>query len=212
MKYNIILAEDHKGFREAMIHHLQRLSFAGKVMPASNGMEVLELLAKDTFDIVLMDVRMPVMDGIECTAKISASYPDVKVIAMTQFEDYYTVNSMFTNGAKGYVSKFEGIDEIKTAIKVVMNNGIYKTGNVKELMEEMENKKLDPHGTAPFFNTHELMIFDLLSQGLNTHDIGNKLNLSHRTVEWHKAKMMEKTKTNNIVTLLNFAREHRIIT
>lgn len=208
----ILIADDHTIFRSGLAALLRNIPRIRIIRQAENGKEVLTILEKEPIDIVLMDISMPVMDGIEATGIISQKYPQVKVIALSMHDDQNSILEMNANGAVGYLLKNTNIHELKDAIfdvmrgeryfskevSLVLLNKTVKTGNNKSV-------SLDPLSGKD----KELIIY--LSKGFSAIEIAEKLGVAEKTVEGHKSKLFQKTGVKNTTALVMYAVKHGII-
>jgi len=210
----LIIADDHKIFRTGLAALLKSLPRIKAIREAENGKEVLDLLEKETIDIVLMDISMPVMNGLEATRIITEKYPGVKVIALTMHDDQNSIFEMNDCGAFGYLFKNSDIDELERALYTVMKNEKYYGKDIsKVLMEQIDknrNKKPVSYKYDPI-NERDKVILQYICQGLSTNEIARKMGLAEKTVEGHKTRMFQKTGSTNIASLVMFAVKHNLI-
>jgi DNA-binding NarL/FixJ family response regulator len=213
--YKIFIVDDHKLFIDGLKFVLTR---SGKYQisgVASNGFEFLNLLdEKNLPDLVLMDISMPTMDGIEATQKAINKYPGLKIIALTMFgdEDYYY--KMVDAGVKGFVIKDSGSKELEKAIENVLEGDTYFSQElIKKIMyfiRESKNKKNGLDYTETI-TKKELEVLRFLCCGLSNKEIADKMNISPKTVEGHKSNLFSKTNTKNTVNLVMYSIRNRLI-
>src|SRR5262245_35182331 len=129
-KVSMIIADDHPVFRKGLEDSLKGMQEIEKIAHAANGKEILGLLNKNDYHIILMDIRMPEMDGIDATKIVNALYKDVKIIALTMLDDKINILAMFQAGASGYLLKDADVSEIKEAIKQVLSGSKYFSKSV----------------------------------------------------------------------------------
>src|ERR1041384_3596625 len=123
---NVLIADDHQMFREGLESLMKlKIPCISKIFQAKNGKEVLEILNKESVDIIFMDIHMPVKDGIQTTREVMQLYPDIKIITVTMMSDRNDIVNMFKSGACGYILKNTSFNEIETAIQLVMNGEKY---------------------------------------------------------------------------------------
>ncbi|RLD19130.1 MAG: hypothetical protein DRI69_09025 [Bacteroidetes bacterium] len=122
---SIVVVDDHRVFRKSLVHRLKRIFSHSVVAEAKNGMEFLELLKNNTYDLVLMDVKMPEMDGIEATTRAIRAYPRLKVLALSMYDDLEFSSAMKAAGASGYILKGGDQKEMKNAIFHILRGGQY---------------------------------------------------------------------------------------
>lgn len=211
----IFIVDDHnivrEGFKSIIQEYSDRFSFIGE---ASNGQEVLSTLEQfsDKPDIILMDVNMPEMNGIECTAQLRKLYPDIKVLALTMVKQSGHIKNMLQAGAVGYVLKDCDKEELTKAIEIVQNGGTYFSPAVShEVMIAMTRIKKEVSKEAQKLTKRELEILGLIVKDMSNHEIADKLNISPRTVDTHKQNLLGKTHTNSVAGLVVFAIKNNLI-
>ncbi len=213
MKYNVIIVDDHKIFRDGFKLLLKSIDKVDKIDEAANGQEFLEKIEKKQPDIVFMDINMPVMDGAEATRKALKKYPELKVIALTTFDGDDYVNRMIYAGIEGYLLKDAEYEEIEEAMDQVMEGKNYFSNAIlmkltKNTMKRKEEEK--KRKDVPRLTKREKDVLDLVCKGLSKWDIANMLFISERTVEKHKENLMAKTNTKSTVNLILFALKNNI--
>ncbi len=204
-RIQLMIVDDHQMFREGLKFLLQE--FTGTILmgEAENGKQFLNLLDDKKPDLVLMDISMPEMDGIEATRQALMKYPDLKIIALTMFgeENYYY--QMIQAGAKGFVLKKSGSLELKNAIDTVMKGEFFFSNDLLiSIVSEQDREKLlisDMMGDLKF-TEREKQILNLLIHGFSTGQIASELNISQRTVEAHKSRLFDKTGIRNTSNLI----------
>jgi DNA-binding NarL/FixJ family response regulator len=207
-KINVIITDDHKLFRKGIIALLEDFDFIGETNEASNGAELLEMLAKMKTlpDVILLDLRMPVMDGLEAHNNIKKLYPEIKVIILTMEDDEHYILHLISEGVNGYLLKNADPDEMEKAILKVVENGYYFSENISTLVVKGMVKK-DMSEVLPNLdlNERELQILELICKEFTAAEIAEELNLSVRTVEGYRQKLIDKTGVKNIAGLVIFA-------
>jgi DNA-binding NarL/FixJ family response regulator len=210
-KIKVAIVDDHSLFRNGLKLLLTGFPEMEVVSESSNGKEFLEDLDHIKPDIVLMDIEMPVMNGIEATMESLIKQPGLKIITLSMFgeEEYYY--KMIDAGVKGFVLKNSDIDEVVKAIRTVMNDGTFFS---QELLLSVVKKFRDVRKTDQMhiqLSQREVEIVDLICKGLSNQEIADALNISKRTVDKHRANILSKTDTNNTASLVMFAVEHKLI-
>lgn len=209
----IIIADDHELFREgfkAMIRHMPEARVIGE---AENGEMLLTLTEKLQPDLVFMDIAMPKINGIEATKKITAQSPHIRVIALSMFDDENSIVDMLEAGAKGYLVKNAHKTEIMQAIKTVYaGNNYFCKLTTSRLAQLIANNRYHPHRKMlkTEFTTRELEIIALVARGLSSKEIAATVNLTPRTVESYREKIMQKMEVNNTAELIIYAIKHRL--
>lgn len=202
-----VIADDHKIFRQGVRMALADDPLLHCVGEAGNGLELLELLHHRP-DVVLLDLKMPEMDGMETLAKIRETDPVLKVIVITMYEDKHFILHMMEAGANGYLIKNAEPDEIKLAIHAAAANGYYFNDHVSTVMLKtiMQPKDRNPSFKEAIQLTgREADVLRHLCEGDTAAEIGKKIFLSARTVEGIKAGMMEKVGVKNTAGLIMYA-------
>jgi DNA-binding NarL/FixJ family response regulator len=214
IKTNIIIVDDHKIFRDGLIMLLNNFDFVSVVGQASNGEEFLELIDKVIPDIVLMDINMPKMNGIEATKQALKKYPEIKIIALTSFADDEYIEQMISAGVEGYMLKRSDIEDFEKAIKKVARGGSYFSSEIIKVISRnlyKENKQKSGEQTLKKLTSREKQILHLICKGLNNEQIAEKIYLSPKTVEKHKSNLFQKTETFNTVNLVIYAFKNQLI-
>ena len=212
---NLAIADDHKIFRNGLKATLEDCPDFKLMIEASNGKELIGLLATHQPDVVLMDIKMPEMDGMQTTAHIQQHFKDIKVLALSMHnEDKYIVD-MMKAGASGYLLKNAEPEEIINAISTVHSKGFYFNEHLSvTLIKQLVGPGSHTEGGAPQtvdLNDREIEILRLVCQEYSNQEIADKIFLSVRTVEGYRARLFEKTGSKNLVGLVIFAIKRGII-
>jgi DNA-binding NarL/FixJ family response regulator len=215
VKKKVIIVDDHDMFRAGVKVLLNNTKTIEVVSEARNGKEFLEILEKHEPDAVLMDISMPVMDGIEATRQGLIIKPNLKVLALSMYGDEEYYFKMVRAGVKGFVLKSSGISELEKAIIEVSNNGNYFSN---ELLLQIisnfseQNQKLDSNKNATTLLTkREMEVLKLIVTGLSNSEIANKLNVSITTIKSHRSNLLNKTMCNNSASLIMYAIKNKIV-
>jgi len=211
----IFIVDDHLLFREG-IKLLIEMEGMGKVIAeAENGQVFLNLLEKFTPDLVLMDIEMPVMNGLEATRKALAIRPGLKILALTMLSDKDNYTEMINAGVMGFVLKSSGKQELEKAISTVIEGGSYFSAEIlRRIIFNIGKQQSAPgHSSAIVieFTDRELEVLQYFCQGLTVTEIGDKLCRSIKTIEAHRSKLLEKTNTKNTINLVLFAIKHKLV-
>lgn len=213
-KIRLGIADDHKIFRNGLKATLEDNPDFDLIVEASNGKQLLAQLAASIPDVILMDIKMPEMDGIQTTAAVKQRYPNVKVLALSMFnEDKYIVD-MMKAGASGYLLKNAEPEEIIEAISTVFHKDYYFNEHLSvTLIKQLAGNS--QAGAAAMsladFNEREIEVLRLVCQECSNQEIADKIFLSVRTVEGYRARLFEKTRSKNLVGLVIFAVKTGII-
>lgn len=203
----IIIADDHQMFIDGIKSLLKLDKKMTIVGEANNGQEVLEILLKTKTDIILMDVNMLVMDGIEATKQVRQKYPDVKILMLTMFNTRDYIEKVLRAGAHGYILKNTGKEELHEAIETVMRGESYFSKEVTErIMEGLQKKKVAENNPMMVELTErEKDVLKLIAEELTTQEIADKLFISHHTVETHRKNLISKLNVRNTAGLVKYA-------
>jgi DNA-binding NarL/FixJ family response regulator len=209
-KLNISLVDDHNLFREGLKLLLSRLSFVDKIFEASNGKEFIDQLPQKKPDIALLDIEMPVMDGIKATKLALQIMPELKIIGLSMYADQSYYTSMIEAGAKGFLMKNSSFDDVQRAISDVAEGRSFFSGEIMdELIQNINRKKIIKQGTN--LTGREIEILFQICKGLSNQEIADKLYLSKRTVDKHRENLLLKTGSKNTASLVIFAIKNEII-
>jgi DNA-binding NarL/FixJ family response regulator len=203
----VAIADDHKIFRKGVILSLRPYTNIKFVLEAENGQELLDNLptAPEQPDVILMDLRMPLKDGIETTKVIARQYPNIHVIALTMYEDERFVSHMMEIGANGYLLKSADPSEIKKAIMEVMSKGYYlKKSHARVKVVPSLNNEIT-------LSDRERDVIKYICMEFTAHEIAQKLEVSPRTVEAIKDRLMERFGAKNTAGLVFFAVKNNLI-
>lgn len=217
MNYNIrlVIADDHEIFRDGLALMLSKQHDVQLAGQSANGKELLDLVARVKPDIVMTDIKMPVMDGIEATKLLLQRNPDLKIIALSMFDEENLIVDMLEAGARGYLLKNADKQEILDAINNVFEDKTYYCRHTSARLASMIVKsKFNPYKKAePInFNEREKEIIRMICQQCTTQEIGERLFLSKRTVEGYRTRILEKMNVKNTAGVVIFALRHHIIT
>jgi DNA-binding NarL/FixJ family response regulator len=215
----VLLVEDHDlvraGFR-SLINNLQGIVFAGE---AADGRTAMKLVKSEHPDIVIMDIAMPDLNGIEATRRITSDYPDVRVIilSMHSTEEHYL--AALRAGASGYILKDSPIDVFREAIQTVANGKTYMTPDLVQRVDEyvqrtglsLEQSAFQPDLSSPL-TPRQREVLQLIAEGQTTSQIADILHVSIKTVETHRANLMDRLNIHNVPGLVRFAIRKKMIT
>lgn len=210
----IVIADDHEMFRDGFKLMLTKQPDIHLLGEAENGRELLQLTEQFKPDVVVTDIKMPIMDGIEAAKKISEQFPDTGIIGLSMFDEDDLIVDMLEAGAKGYLLKNSNKEQIAEAIKTVYNGDPYycKTTS-RKLTEMIAKSRYNPYKKADKveFSEREKEIIEMICREMTNKEIAEKLFLSIRTVEGHRVHILEKMTVKNSVGVVVYALKHGIV-
>lgn len=212
----VAIADDHKIFRSGVINTLTPYDNISVVFEADDGAHLLEIMEQQQPDVILMDLKMPNMDGIEATKKVREKYADVKVIILTMYEDDNFIVHLIENGANAYLLKNAEPEEIYEAICTTHEKGYYFNENVnlallKKVLHKNKQQFRPTFRNEVQLNEREMEVLRLICGEYTTQEISEKIFLSPRTVEGLRQKLLEKTGAKNTVGLVMHAFRNGLI-
>jgi DNA-binding NarL/FixJ family response regulator len=211
-KIKILIADDQTLFREGMASILKGFKGFSVVGEAVNGKDLLEKIPLFKPHIVLLDLKMPVMDGNLALTLIKEKFPALKVIILTMYEEENFIRDLIENGACGYLQKDSHIDEVEITIRKVFENGYYFSDHIENMMRKnMLLKKVSNKHVNTGFSDQELEVLKLICKEFSNSEIGEILKVSPRTVEGYKARMQQKAGVKSIPGLIVYALKNDII-
>lgn len=209
----IILADDHAIFLKGLRMMVNECSNFKVIGEASNGRELLDLLDHISPDIILTDIKMPVMNGVEATKAAVEKYPHPKIMALTMFSDLKYMRLMAEAGASGFILKSIGKTELELAINTVSSGKTYFSpqllGEIAE-SDPVESSGIYLKDVNERLTERELDVLQYIVKGFSTQEIADRLFISKRTVEGHRANLILKTGTRNVVDLVIYAIRNRL--
>lgn len=215
MLKKIIITDDHKIFRQGLKSLIVKEGIADVLAEASNGVELLELLKQYQPDLVLMDIEMPEMNGLEATRQALALYPHLKVLVLSTFGDEVHYYNIIQAGAKGFILKTSGINELQAAITEVLAGESYFSN---ELLRKIIANINSPDATAnssvksiDAITKRELEVLQLVASGLSNEEIAETMHISVPTVKGHRSSLLSKAGAKNTAGLIMFAIKNKIV-
>lgn len=207
----IIIVDDHQPYIDAIKTILEEESSIKIVGEALQGKELLEILERVSADVILMDIRMPLLDGIEATRQVKRKYPHIKVLMLTMQNKKRYITTMIAAGADGYILKNSGKDELVKAIHAVYTGNIYYSSAVTGQVMESFRKKKTSDSVQVVLTTREKEVLKLLFQDLTAIEIARVLKISPHTVDAHRKNMLSKLNVRTTVGLVKIAIEQRLL-
>jgi len=211
MPIKLLLADDHQIFRESLASILtgHEIEITGQ---AGNGLETIEKARLHNPDVILMDIGMKDMDGIEATRRLLKEFPTIRVVALSMHDQKNYVKEMLEAGASGYLLKNCSHAQLVEAISIIFNGGKYLSPEITEIIvNDYVNHKNDNHGSADITD-REKEVLKLYAEGKTARMIGEKLFISVKTVGTHKQNILKKLSLKTTADLMKYAIKHGIIT
>jgi DNA-binding NarL/FixJ family response regulator len=204
----VFIVDDHPVVIEG-IHSLllneRDIEWAGQAM---NAQSCLGFFVNNTADVVLMDISMPGMDGVELCAIMKEKYPGIMILGLSTFNQGLYIKKMMENGASGYILKNSSREELIKAIHTVQEGGIFFSGEAGQALQEYQKSSKTE---IPVLSSREKEILGLIAEGYTNPQIAEKIFLSSFTVDSHRKNLLAKLNVKNTATLIKFAVEHKLI-
>lgn len=205
-KIGVAIVDDHQLFRNGLKFIINNEPDIEVVIEASNGKEFLNYLESLKPDVVLMDISMPEMDGVETTRQALLKYPDLQVLVLSMYSDVEYYNTMIELGVKGFILKDIDNNELADAIRKVFSGGNYFS---QELLLKLIKHK--PENTGIELTKREKEVLELICKGYSNQQISEELFISQRTVERHRSSLLYKTESKNSISLVVFAIKNSLV-
>jgi len=214
----VLIADDHELIRNGIKDMLLTSEEFKLVGEAEDGQEAIELSKKYSPDILIMDIAMPNVSGLEATETIKAEFPDIKILILTMHEDEEYIIRMYEAGASGYILKNAKMPELLDAIKTIAKGDFYFNNEVTQIMlkgmQEKNRESAKPSSfekDASVLTDREIEIVKLIADGLSNKEIAEHLFISVRTVETHRKNLMKKIKVKNTAEIIKFAIHYELV-
>lgn len=207
----VLIVDDHQMFIDGLKAMLKDLDAIQVVGEASNGKAAIQYCEANPVDIVIMDVNMPEMDGIEATKLLCKSNPDLKVLGLSMHSDKHFIADLLKSGAKGYILKNTGKKELLDAIQTIYDGETYVSEEVNKILLASFMKYSDKYQVNEKVSDREFEVLDCIAKGLTTNEIAEKLFISKNTVETHRKNLLYKLKAKNTAELVNNAYQKGVI-
>lgn len=208
-KKKVIIVEDHAIFREGLKRIISEIDELELVGEAENGSAFIDLLKKEIPDIVLMDIQMPVMDGMEATEIALKKHPSLKILIISMFGEEEFVYTMVEKGIFGFILKTADVQDFKRAIRKVLSGQPYYSEEITGLLVKKVRQIDAPEVIS--FSDKEKEVLRHLCKGSSNTEIAEKLFLSVRTVEGYRNKLLQKTGSTNVLNLMIFALRNKLV-
>ncbi|MCX7838373.1 MAG: response regulator transcription factor [Anaerolineae bacterium] len=201
----VLVVDDHAIVREGICSLLARHKDIQIIGQAEDGQRAIELVSQMSPDIILMDIQMPGMNGLDATREIHRRFPRARVLVLTQYENKEYVLPLLRAGAVGYIPKSARANELIEAIRTVYTEGAYLPPRITQtVVTSLSEFSTSPANTLPL-TEREIQVLRLVAEGLNSREIAERLNISVKTVDTHRANIMEKLDVHNTAELIKVA-------
>jgi DNA-binding NarL/FixJ family response regulator len=202
----VLLADDHSLFRagvQALLTHIEGVEVVGE---ADTGRKALEMIKSCTPDVVLMDIAMPEMNGLETAARISKEYPKVRVIMLSMHAGEEYVMQALRAGASGYLLKDAATSELELAVRAVARGETYLTPTIsKRVIDDYLMRTTGTHGPIDQLTKRQREILQLIAKGYTSKEMAQMLNLSPKTIETHRTQLMKQLDIHDVAGLVRYA-------
>ncbi len=207
MKTQVIIADDHKMFRDGIRTVLESVPDIEVVGEADNGRDTVQLAKRLEPDVVVMDVAMPDLNGVEAAHKILSGGVPTKILAVSMHSDSGYVKRMLKVGASGYLVKECAAEELALAIRAVVSNQVYVSPRVVGVVvsDYVQHLQGEVSPESPVLSAREREVLQLISEGASTTEIAERINLSAKTVQTHRQRIMDKLDLHSIAALTKYA-------
>jgi DNA-binding NarL/FixJ family response regulator len=207
----ILVVEDHKILLDSLCLLLGTIDNVTVVGRATNGKEAVEILKNQAVDVIMADIGMPIMNGIELTLRVKQDFPNIKILVLTASEDGETIKEALRAGAMGYVFKSAERDELENALKTIVSGKKYYNEEALMKLAEMQNEELAGETPKVELTPRELEVLKLIVQEYSGTEIGEKLFISPTTVETHRKNLFQKIGVNTSVGLVKYALKYNLV-
>ena len=209
-KKRILLVDDHQLVLDGLDNFISELSSVEVIGQANNGQDAITYADALSPDLILMDLDMPILSGIQATQDIKRNHPKIKIIIVSMHNEKGLIKKLISFGADGYLMKNSSKQEVLDAIESVLEGHKYFS---EEVLTSLDNSKKsdDSSNELSLLTDREIEIVRLVADGLTNKEIGEKLFISNRTVDTHRTNLMKKLEITNVAGLIRFAFKNRII-
>lgn len=213
-KINVVITDDHKLFRKGIASLLSEFEFIDQIQEAATGLELIEILnsADPRPDLILLDLKMPEMDGVEANKIIQERYPGMKIIVLSMEDDEQMILYMINEGVNGYVMKSAEPDELENAICKVIKSGYYFSDSINALIfRNLKNMPQIAGMKNVQLTNREKQVLQLICKAHTDVEIAERLNVSVRTINGFRQNLLDKTGTRNMAGLVVYAIKNKLV-
>jgi DNA-binding NarL/FixJ family response regulator len=201
----VLVVDDHAIVREGICSLLARRKDIEVVGEAADGKRAIDAVVQFDPDVVLMDIQMPVLNGLDATHEIHKRFPSTRILVLTQHESKEYVVPLLRAGAVGYITKSARASELIGAIRAVYEEGAYLPPHITQAIVTAVAESTDSGGEQPVLTEREIEIVRLIAEGLINREIAERLGISVKTVDTHRGNIMEKLNVHNTAELIKYA-------
>jgi DNA-binding NarL/FixJ family response regulator len=211
-KTQILVVDDHELVRRGIVGTIQTRRPDWEICgEATNGQEAVETAAKLNPDIIVMDISMPLMNGLEATRQILKRNPETEILILSMHDSEHLVRDVLNSGARGFVLKADAGDDLIAALDSLHEHKLFFTSKVAEVVLRGYLTTGSPHPTCPDLTPRERQIVKLIAEGGANKDISNTLGISVKTVETHRARLMDKLGFHSVAEVVRYALRNKLI-
>src|SRR4030095_11997851 len=209
---NLLIADDHQLIIDGLIKILETEKTIGEIYAANNGREAVDKVSAHIIDCVIMDINMPVLNGLEATKLIKKEKPEIKVIVVSMLCDASIVGKMMKAGADAFINKDTGKSELLKALDTVMNNEKYISPEISiNLFTHLIDREVNSPDHEKHLTAREIEIIRFIAEGLTNHEIADKLFLAPVTIDTHRKNILAKLRLKNSAALVKYASDHKLL-
>lgn len=208
-KINLLLVDDHQMLLDGIKSLLRNEASIAVIAEATSGEKALEVLSNGGVDMVITDINMPGMTGVELAREIKRMYPNIKILTLSMYNERSKIKEMHEAGVEGYLLKNTGKDELLEGIKKICAGENYYSAEIKAQVQAILNEANEEGGEL--LTRREREIIKMIAKDLTNSEIGEQLFISERTVETHRKNIFRKTGVKSVVGLLNYAYDHGLL-
>lgn len=205
MSVRVLVADDHALVRKGLVALLEKEPGMEPIAEAVNGLEAVTLVKEHQPDVVLMDLAMPHMNGIDATRKLVAEHPEIHIIILSMYSERRLVMEALGAGARAYILKDCAFTELAKAIRTVIEGEDAQPVSFSGLIISDRNENVEPSASSAFLSAREREVLQAIAEGKNTKEIAFQLKVSIKTVETHRQNIMEKLRIHSIAGLTRYA-------
>jgi len=207
----VLVVDDHAIVREGICSLLARRKDVEVVGEAADGKRAIDAVVQYDPDVVLMDIAMPVMNGLEATREIHGRFPSTRILVLTQHENKEYIMPLLRAGAVGYITKSARAEQLIEAIRTVHAEGAYLPPRITHAVIGAIAESSEASGEQVMLTEREIQVVRLVAEGLSSREIADRLSISVKTVDTHRANVMEKVGVRNAAELIKYAIRHGLV-